>query len=70
MERLLYMRNKRKNRQVALVVTALVAISQFVALPAGINFVIPGINKPLLAFLSSFGLLWVAYGLWKFKFGG
>lgn len=67
---LMYTRNKKRNRMIAIVITGLTAASQFVALPSVLNITVPLINKPLLAFLSSFGLIWVAYGLHKFKFGG
>lgn len=65
---MLYNRNKRKNRQIALAITAVVALSKFIPLPFS-SVVVPLVNKPLLEVLGSFGLAWVAIGIYKHWIG-
>ena len=66
MEELIYLRNKKKNRQIAMGIIGIVLASQLFSMPV---FVLPVVNMSLVKLASTVGLAWVLYGLWKHKLG-
>ena len=65
LDNLIYLRNKKTNKQIALLICGISVVSQLFRLPS-IDLPVVG---DIFKLIRTAGIIWVAYGLWKHKLG-